>query len=105
VMGPFHTFFDPPPAFGGIGSKNINKKKGIKRFPRVLSRARRCGRKARRVCCRGTLRGKGYLANAVAMDVGAYVGRRGFGLEGAVSERDEAGQPRAEYGLQTPSGV
>jgi len=97
------SFFAPPPSLGGVGSKDT--KKGIKRPPRVLSRARRCGRKARRVCCRGTLRGKGYLANVVAMDVGAYVGRRGFGLEGAVGERDEAGQPHAEYGLQTPSGV
>ena len=52
-------FFDPP-LIGGIGSKNIKKK--IKRSPRMLSRARRCGRKARGVGCRGTLRGKGYLA-------------------------------------------
>ena len=49
-------FFAPPPHWGGLDLK-ISKK-----FPRVLSRARRRGRKARRVCCRGTLRGKGYLA-------------------------------------------
>ena len=34
----------------------------IKRLPRALSRARRSGRKARRLGCRGTLRGEEHLA-------------------------------------------
>jgi len=46
-------FSTPPPSLG---------EKRIKRLPRALSRARRSGRKARRVGCQGTLRGEGHLA-------------------------------------------
>jgi len=56
------SFFRAPPSLGGIGSK-----KGIKRPPRALSRARRNGRKARRLGCRGTLRREGHLAQVLVV--------------------------------------
>ena len=57
LRAPRRRFFCAPPSLGWIGSK-----KGIKRPPRALSRARRNGRKARRLGCRGTLRREGHLA-------------------------------------------